>query len=75
MNYAEKDSNHLSNTSFIIGYYESMLKTTLNEIKEGDMDYIVNHVAPLIEKTLKTCIEIWDNRYEKHYSEIIKQAE
>ncbi len=75
MDSRKQDFNHLSNTAYIIGYYESMLKATLKEIQEGNMDYVSRSIPKLIEKTLNTCGEIWDHRYDKHWMEIVKGAE
>jgi len=72
MDYKQQEANLSSNCTFIIGYYEGMLKSVLAEINEGNAEYITKHIGPLIEKTLNKCNEVWENRYEKHYSEIIK---
>ena len=72
-NYAQQESNNAANQAFIIGYYESMLKSVLNEIKEGNTDYVNISIPRLIEKTLNTCGTIWENRYEKHWTEIVNK--
>jgi hypothetical protein len=75
MKYTEQDNNHLANTSFIIGYYESMLKSTLKEIQEGNTDYVNVSIPRLIEKTLKIGSAVWEQRYDKHWVDILKEAE
>ena len=75
MRYTEQDNNHLANTSFIIGYYESMLKSTLKEIQEGNTDFVNISIPRLIEKALKTGSTVWEQRYDKHWVDILKEAE
>ena len=69
----QQEANFHSNVVFMVGYYEGTLKVALDEIKKNDSEYIMNRVIPLLENTLKVCNEVWQNRYEKHYSEITKR--
>lgn len=72
MSYNNDESlvNFQSNAAFIIGYYKGTLKTVLDEIKnEDDASYIRKYLVPSIEKAIDKCEDIWDNRYEKHYSD------
>lgn len=73
MRYTEQDNNHLANTAFIIGYYESMLKVTLKEIQEGNTDFVNVSIPRLIEKALKTCGAVWEQRYDKHWNDTLKE--
>lgn len=61
--------NFQYNASFIIGYYKGTLKIVLDEIKnEDEAAYIRKYMVPSIEKALEICEDVWEHRYEKHYS-------
>ena len=65
--------NFQSNAAFIIGYYKGTLKIVLDEIKnEDEAAYIRKYMVPSIEKALIMCEDIWEHRYEKHYSDKYK---
>lgn len=72
MNYIDNEElvNFQSNAAFIIGYYKGTLRTVLDELKnEDDISFMKRYLIPSIEKAIDKCEDIWDNRYEKQYSD------
>ena len=55
-----------SNTAYITGMYKGMLNVVL------DHGYIKDEtIVKLIKQTIANAEKIWDNRYDKHYTEIL----
>jgi len=64
------------NMSFMIGYYQGLLKGILEEIKDGNTDYVMGEfMTNRIEKTLFTCDRIWKERYFKKHDEVLAEID
>jgi hypothetical protein len=61
-----EDINYISNASYLIGYYEGRLKTVAYDIENNNL----NNTLKDIRETLEMGKKIWDNKYEKHYTQI-----
>lgn len=71
-----RDLNNMCNTSFIIGYYQGLIKGILTEIKDGNKNYVMSELMiDHIEDTLYRCNRIWEERYDKTHDEILRQID
>ena len=61
-----EEINYISNVAYLIGYYECRLKLVADDIERGNLDSTLRE----IKSTLEMGQKIWDNKYEKHYTQI-----
>lgn len=64
------------NMSYMIGYYQGLLKGILEEIQDGNKDYVMGEFMIMrIESALFHCGKIWESRYDKTHDEILAELD
>jgi hypothetical protein len=58
--------NYNSNMAYLVGYYEARIKMLAIDIETGNLESSLNDIKATLEMGQK----IWDNKYEKHYTQI-----